>query len=353
MECIEVRTKDPYKVYVGRGILSSCIEALDLSPLSVALVSDSRVYSLYGEQVREAFQKKGHRVVAIPFPEGEASKNLSTLSDLLEGFAEAQLTRSDLVVALGGGVTGDLAGFASAVYLRGIPFVQIPTSLLAMVDASVGGKTAVDLKAGKNLAGSFHQPKAVFCDSAFLDSLSPERFREGAAESLKCGAIFEEALFEQMEAGGLFNEDRDGIIARCIRHKAEVVERDEFDRGDRQLLNFGHTPAHAIEKLSEFRIPHGEAVAMGMALMTRAAEKRGLCPTGSALRMEKALKTLGLPVQCPYTAKDMASIALSDKKRTGKSIKLVIPERIGHCVLHTLPVTEMEEFFQDGLETCE
>lgn len=350
METICVQTKNPYSVYVGAGLLkeSGALLSSLILPCRTALIADAEVDALYGNYVAAALEAGNFQVSRFRFPPGEESKSLATWGTILEFLAEEGLTRTDLVIALGGGVTGDMAGFAAAAYLRGIRFVQMPTSLLSMVDASVGGKTGVNLCAGKNLVGAFHQPLAVFCDMETLSTLPAERFKEGAAESLKCGAIFDEALFESVATGGLRGAECSNILADCIRYKAQVVAADELDRGERQLLNFGHTPAHAIEKYSGFSISHGEAVAMGMVLMTRAAERRGLSEAGSTGRMVSALEALDLPTRCPYGADELSMAALYDKKRAGDAITLVIPERIGHCVLHTIPVAELPAFLAEG-----
>ena len=251
-------------------------------------------------------------------------------------------------MALGGGVTGDMAGFAASCYLRGVPFVQLPTTFLAAVDSSVGGKTAVDLRAGKNLCGAFHQPSLVLCDTDTLSTLPAEIFADGAAEALKAGLLCDETLFAKMETGK-YQAEIAPIIGRCVEIKAQLVEEDERDTGARQLLNLGHTMGHAAEKISNFSLSHGHAVAMGMAAMARAAERLGICGPCSD-RIAAALMKNGLPAICPYGAEDLVSAALSDKKRSGGKINLVLPKRIGECMLYPVEVTELARIFALGLE---
>ncbi|MFA9380225.1 MAG: 3-dehydroquinate synthase [Acetanaerobacterium sp.] len=266
-------------------------------------------------------------------PHGEQSKSLTELSAIYSFLVRAKVTRTDIVVALGGGVVGDLAGFAAATYLRGVEYVQIPTTLLAQVDSSVGGKTAVDIPEGKNLAGAFWQPSLVLCDVAALDTLTPETFADGAAEVIKYGAIGDAALFERL-CGGALQTDTAAIIARCIDIKREMVEQDEFDNGARALLNFGHTLGHAVERESGYTVTHGRAVAIGMALMTAASERRGFTKTGSTARIIDCLARHALPVESPYALGTLFPHCLSDKKRTDDDITLIFIREIGDAFTH-------------------
>ena len=240
-----------------------------------------------------------------------------------------------------------MAGFAAATYLRGIPFVQFPTTLLAMVDSSVGGKTGADLSIGKNLIGAFHQPSAVFCDTNTLQTLPDNIFADGCAEVIKYGYINDPILLEMLKKP--FAAAPDEIIARCVANKRDLVEADERDTGARQLLNLGHTAAHAIEMLSNFTISHGSAVAIGMVLMAKAAVAAGLCEQDVPAHMEAMLKAYHLPTECKSGAKELAKVALSDKKRKGDSITLVLPERIGSSRLYPVPADTLAAFFKGGL----
>lgn len=351
MHTISVHTAPAYEVEVGAGLLDQCgqrIRAI-MSPCRMAVITDSNVAPLYLERAAASLRDAGFEVSTHIFPAGEPSKNLHTLSDLLESLAAAQLTRADCVAALGGGVTGDMAGFAAATYLRGIRFVQLPTTLLAAVDSSVGGKTAVDLKAGKNLAGAFLQPAAVLCDTGCLKTLSPEVLADGAAEAIKTGVLAGESLFSLFEAGKLA-DDPETIIAQCVAYKAGVVERDEKEQGERKLLNLGHTVGHGIERCSGYTIPHGHAVAAGAVIMARAACKLGWTDETTVKRITACMAAANLPTGTDFSAQELAQAALADKKRAGDSITLVIPEKIGGCILKKVPVSELLPIISAGLE---
>nr|WP_326214994.1 3-dehydroquinate synthase [uncultured Oscillibacter sp.] len=348
---IPVGVAPAYEVSIGPGLLETCGQRLKplLGECRVAVITDSTVAPLYLETVLQSLEQAGFATCSHVFPAGEGHKTLSTLSDLLEFLASQHLTRTDCVAALGGGVTGDMAGFAAAVYLRGIRCVQLPTTLLAAVDSSVGGKTAVDLTAGKNLAGAFSQPAAVLCDTDCLKSPPADVFADGAAEAIKTGVLCDESLFA-LFADGTLTADPGEVIARCVAYKAGVVERDEKEQGERKLLNLGHTVGHAIEKCSGFTIPHGHAVAAGLAIMARAAEALGWTEAPLAGRIAACLAKNGLPTGTGYTAEALAQAALSDKKRAGDTITVVVPRRIGACELRKLPVSELLPLIAAGLE---
>lgn len=349
IQTIPVRTAPGYTVSIGPGLLTSCGQRLRevLGPCRAAVIADSTVAPLYAPAVTASLSAAGFSVCSYQFPAGEAHKNFSTLSEILEFLAREHLTRSDCVVALGGGVAGDMAGFAAAVYLRGIRCVQLPTTLLAAVDSSVGGKTAIDLASGKNLAGAFLQPAAVLCDTDCLKSLPPDVFAGGAAEAIKTGVLCDEHLFSLFESGSL---DLPEIITRCVSYKAGVVERDPTEQGERKLLNLGHTVGHAIEACSGFSIPHGHAVAAGLAVMARAAQTLSWTSGPLAERITACLAKNGLPTSTDYSAEALAQAALSDKKRTGDSITVVIPRQIGVCELRKLPVSQLQSLIAAGLE---
>lgn len=339
-----------YDVVIGHGLLEHTGERLRAlcKANRAVVVTDDIVRHLYARRVTDSLEAAGFRTDTFVFKHGEHAKSLSVLGELLEFLARCPLTRDDVVVALGGGVAGDLAGFAAAVYLRGVRFVQLPTTLLAAIDSSVGGKTAVNLDAGKNLAGAFHSPSLVLCDMDTFATLPAAVFADGMAEAVKYGMIKDRSLFELLERGE-FERHAQEVVTTCVRIKAEIVGRDEFDNGERQLLNFGHTPAHAIEKLSAFDISHGHAVAMGMRLMTRAAESAGMLTEPASARLENALAINNLPTSCPYGAAELAQAAAGDKKRSGDSIRVVVPLSIGNSALHSIPVEELRAFFERGL----
>lgn len=351
MTSVTVRASRTYDVQIGSGLLAnagSALAALLPPPRTVMVVSDDTVFALWGEALTKTLTAAGYTVKEFVFPHGESSKNAETLLSLWQALASEGLTRTDCLAALGGGVVGDMTGFAAATYLRGIPFVQFPTTLLAMVDSSVGGKTGIDLPEGKNLVGAFNQPVGVFCDTDTLKTLPDEIFSDGCAEVIKYGYIGDPTLLSSLESD--FSADPEAVIARCIADKRDVVEQDERDVGTRQLLNLGHTAGHAVEACSNLTISHGSAVAIGMVLMTRAAIARGLCSPDVLPHMLAMLERYKLPSDCPFDAKTLAAVAMKDKKRAGASITLVLPRCIGESVLYKLPAEELEAFFALGLE---
>lgn len=350
MNTVTVSASKQYEIRIGSGLLSGLGKAIRslAAPKTVCLVSESTVFPLYGAAAVSGLESAGLNVVCFVFPAGEERKNGETYLELLNFLAQNQLTRSDWIVALGGGVVGDLAGFAAATYLRGIPFVQVPTTLLAAVDSSVGGKTAIDLPAGKNLAGAFYQPSLVLCDTDVLSSLPEDVFRDGCAEVIKYAILYDKAMFSSLEQTGL-DFDREQIITRCVQLKRDVVMVDEFDTGARMKLNLGHTVGHGIEAKSHFSISHGKAVAMGTAIVARAAAAMGMCPDADCKRIVSLLQQFGLPVATKYCASDLFQYALSDKKRSGGSVNLILPRSIGDCAIVPTPVQQLESWIQAGL----
>ncbi|MBQ9300754.1 MAG: 3-dehydroquinate synthase [Clostridia bacterium] len=342
MEKLTVRVNPAYNVLLESGLLrqAGVLTAQAVRGRHVMIVTDDGVAPLYLDAARTSFASAGFTVDSFVFPQGESHKTLQTIEALLNAADEAGITRSDLFAALGGGLTGDLAGLAAALYLRGVDFVQIPTSLLAMVDASVGGKTAVNLPSGKNLCGAFYQPRLVVCDPDTLNTLSPALYAEGMAEVIKYGAICDGALLSRIARG----EDMTAIIADCIRIKGEIVCQDEHDHGQRQLLNLGHTFGHALEKLNGYAIYHGEGVAVGMLIAAFAAERHGLCEAGVYAELQSMLAAQKLPVSTAFAAREIAANAMNDKKRKGDSLTLVLPTRRGKSALHILPARELASF---------
>ncbi len=350
MKKIRVDASVKYDVLIGKGLLEKSGDFISgiTEPCSAVIITDDIVSPLYADKVKKSLEKSGFECDFFVIPNGESSKSLENFEKALELLAEKKLTSSDIIVALGGGVPGDLAGFAAASYLRGIRFVQIPTTFLAAVDSSVGGKTAVNLKAGKNLAGAFHQPSLVICDTDAFLSLPKDVFADGVAETVKYGVLTDSALFDKM--GTDFSEDIEEIVARCVQIKAEIVEADEFDKGKRMLLNLGHTIGHAVEKCSEFKITHGHAVAIGMAAAAFAAEKEGISEKGTAEKISDTLLKCGLPIASPFKAEELAAAALSDKKRRGDTITFVMPQKIGKCLLKKVSVCDIEKIISEGID---
>ena len=339
MRVINIDASKKYDVIIGEGILSSlgekCVSLFGKS--RAVIVTDSNVKKYWLSETNNSLNNSGIETIEFVFPAGEDSKNPETLFELQEFMAENKITRSDFLVALGGGVTGDMTGLAASLYLRGIPFVQVPTTLLSAVDSSVGGKTAVNLKAGKNLMGAFCQPSLVVCDINTLSTLPETEFANGMAEVIKYGVIFDKELFDKVKSGDV-KSDMENIIARCVELKRDVVVKDEFDTGDRQLLNFGHTMAHSIEKCSHFEVPHGSAVAIGMIIAAKASHALGWSNEDCTAAIIQANKNNNLPTECGFSPKELADVSLSDKKRTGGTINFVVPECIGKCVLRKIPV---------------
>lgn len=350
MITITVSASKRYEVKIGAGLLPSLgAETAAVCKVgTAAIISDSTVWPLYGETAKESLEKAGYRVVSYVFPAGEASKCGATYLAILNFLAKSQVTRSDCVIALGGGVVGDITGFAAATFLRGVAYIQVPTTLLAAVDSSVGGKTAIDLEAGKNLAGAFYQPRLVLCDTDTLYSLPADIFRDGCAEVIKYGVLYDPALFAHLTEKGL-DFDRESVIARCVELKRDVVMEDEFDTGARQKLNLGHTVGHGVEARSNFTVSHGKAVATGMAIVSRAAEKYAICSADTRDQILKTIEKFGLPCATEHSAQDLYESALSDKKRAGGTVNLVVPERIGACILRPTPVEELKFFIEAGL----
>ncbi|MBQ2879129.1 MAG: 3-dehydroquinate synthase [Anaerotignum sp.] len=348
---VVVKASAEYAILIGRGILGQLGEEVKkrIQPCKAAIITDTTVEKLYAEQAETSLQEAGFTTCRFVYPAGEASKHIGTLSDMLEFLAEEEVTRQDIIVALGGGVCGDMAGFAAAVYQRGIRFVQVPTTFLAAVDSSVGGKTAIDLKAGKNMAGAFYQPHLVLCDVDTLDTLPEEVFADGIAETLKYGVIGDAELFEKT-ATGSFRENLEEIIETCVKMKRDIVMEDEFDTGVRQLLNLGHTLGHAIEKRSGFTLSHGHAVAIGMHLIAKAAEEKGLAEKGLSEKIRMALENNRLPVSIDYSAEEIVEGVLKDKKRRGGEISFVFPTKIGHCEIVKIPVEEVTELVEKALK---
>lgn len=329
-----------YDIEIAAGLLPEVgAKVAKLLPKArkAAIISDTNVAPLYAAKLQKSLEAAGLGVVQVIITAGEQSKNMQVLSDVLEQLAAAGLTRTDVVLTLGGGVVGDLAGFAAASFMRGVAFVQIPTSLLAQIDSSVGGKVAVDLKAGKNLAGAFYQPKAVFIDTELLATLSTRFLHDGLAEAIKYGCIKDAALFEKI-AG--FNSDAElladigSVVATCCAIKARIVEQDEFDTGLRMLLNFGHTLGHAVEQHFGYsHFTHGEGVAIGMYQLTARTEELGITAAGTAERIKAVLAKYNLPCDAGVDKSLLLDTMARDKKKNGNSITLIVLKEIGEGVL--------------------
>jgi len=343
---VTVSASHSYDVIVERGILKHMgdyVKSVSGASTVVLVVGDI-VGPLYADTVTRSIEEKGIRVLTYVLPHGEQAKCESQLFDLLEFMGDNDVTRSDLMIALGGGVTGDLTGCAASLFMRGMNYIQVPTTLLAAVDSSVGGKTAIDLKAGKNMAGAFKQPRLVICDTETLNTLPPEEFAAGMGEVIKYGVLCDPELFAFLETNDI-REKIEEIIIRCITIKRNVVMADEFDTGARATLNLGHTLAHTIEKCSNFTVKHGHAVAIGLVAVAKCAWIAGLAEENCAPRIAALCEKSGLPTTTDIPLTDLVSEITRDKKRSGSSITLVIPRRIGECSLMKMDLAKAEEFY--------
>ena len=358
MEQIEVATGRPYTVHVGAG----CLE--QVGPLvreacggsKAAIMTDSNVGPLYASRAEESLAGAGYETCTFTFPAGEEHKRADTYLGMLEFLCAHEFGRKDVVVALGGGVVGDVAGFAAATYMRGIHLAQVPTSLLSMVDSSVGGKTAIDLEGGKNLAGAFWQPDVVLADIMCLATLSDAQFQDGCAEVIKHCVLADPDLFAELEDEPLTPPSLvvdparvARIVARNICIKRDVVQEDEREQGSRKLLNLGHSIGHAVEAAEEYTLGHGNCVSIGLVAIARASAERGWCSRATEERIRSLLARHGLETSTSRTVDELMAQAAHDKKRQGATIDLVIPHAIGSCSIRTTSMDEFRELVALGL----
>lgn len=349
---LHVQTSKPYRIEIERGLLnqlgSRCAALFPLGAKAL-VVSDSNVAPLYGEQAAASLRNAGFSADFFSFPAGEQSKRLAVIEQIYAALAERHFTRSDFLVALGGGVTGDMTGFAAATYLRGVPFVQIPTSLLAQVDSSVGGKTGVDLPQGKNLVGAFHQPRLVLIDPDTLSTLPPRFLADGMGEVIKYGCIKNRALFDRLEKGPqLAQQQMESILFDCVDCKRAIVEADEFDTGERMLLNFGHTFGHALEKRYQFTTyTHGEAVGAGMVLAARLGERLGVTKAGTAQRLAAVLTQYRLPTQDGAPVDELVETTLLDKKNRNGKLSLILLRDIGESLIYPITHAQLKQLTEE------
>ncbi len=358
MYSIDIPASTPYRVHIGTMLLERAGELVHAAcgGACAAIVTDTNVGPLYAHIVQNSLADAGYRTVQFQFEAGEERKRADTLVSILEFLAAEEFGRNDVVIALGGGVVGDVAGFAAASYMRGIALAQIPTSLLAMVDSSVGGKTAIDLAAGKNLAGAFWQPRIVIADVGCLGTLSPEQLADGCGEVIKHGVIRDAELFAQLEKTPLTQELLASnlslvaaLVARNVEIKRDVVCADEREAGLRKLLNFGHSAGHAIEALERYQLGHGNCVALGMGIIARAAAHRRLCDASVPERIVRLAQLHGLATQCAWTAEEVFTESLHDKKRSGSSIDVVLPRKIGESYIERMALDEFRALIADGM----
>lgn len=345
MKTLTVNVGKSYEILIDRGLLkqAGALVSRITKAKRIAIITDSNVASLYESTLKLSLEKAGFTVFTHIFPAGESSKNLSSISEMLEFMAEKGLDRKDLVVALGGGVCGDMAGYAAASYLRGIDFVQIPTTLLAQIDSSVGGKTGVDLPQGKNLCGAFHQPILVIIDPDVLSTLSDKYFADGMGEAIKYGCIKSQGLFEKLEKESA-KDFVEQMIFECVDIKRQVVENDEKEQGERALLNFGHTFGHAIEKFYNFRgFSHGEAISIGMVMAAKIGEEMAVTDIGTAERISRLLTKYDLPNSASAPFEKLIVAMGADKKRDGDNINFVLLNSVGSSFIHSMKMEQFQE----------
>jgi len=345
MENLYVKTRKPYEIIIEKGIIKNLAEHIDnvFIGKKIMIVTDNNILPLYAEQLKNSLITTGHETEIFAFPAGETSKTMSTVVEILHACADFDLSRTDMIIGIGGGVVGDLAGFAASIYMRGIKYISIPTTLLASIDSSVGGKTGCDLPQGKNLAGTFHQPSLVLIDPDVLNTLPKRYINDGMAEAIKHAALFCSELFSQIASDNINYTD---LIYKNINFKKRIIEDDEFEGGDRKLLNFGHTLGHAIEKYGNYSaLTHGEAIGVGMMLVTRASEKAGYTLKGTSEQLDKILKKFDLPTETDYPLHELLDICKADKKRRGDVIDFVFIREIGKGNIMPLKLNELNDFF--------
>lgn len=332
------------RLYLGTNILEETLPNLCKSlshDSKVAVITDSTVQSLYADRVTKILESAGITPFLYAFPAGESNKNLATVEKIYEFLARNGFSRTHSVIALGGGVVGDTVGFAAATFLRGIRSIQIPTTLLAQVDSSVGGKCGVDLSCGKNLVGAFNQPNYVLIDTSLLSTLPSAVFTDGMGEVVKYGCILDENLFYDLESKSI-QEILPIVITRCVSHKRDIVEQDEHDTGLRMLLNFGHTIGHAIETCGNYNTySHGQCVSRGMVAAVRIGIKLGITPPETLPRLQALLAKYGLETHIPYPTQMIADVLAKDKKVLSGKLNFILLERIGKAIIHPIALSDL------------
>ena len=348
MTKIRINNSKPYNVVIGGGLLAEAgkLIAEAVKGRKAVIVTDDIVNGLYAEKLKKSMTDAGFATDIFVFPNGEESKCHKTLIELYDFLAKKNITRSDFLVALGGGVVGDLTGFAAATYLRGIDYVQIPTTLLAQVDSSVGGKTAVDIEAGKNLVGAFKQPDIVIADTDTLSTLTDEIFIDGMGEVVKYGMIWSKSLFGLLKTGRA-KENLAKIVEECVDIKRQVVETDEFDTGLRMILNFGHTLGHSIEKYYNYKgFSHGKAVSVGMYIMTVIGEKAGLIESNISEELKDCLAANSMPFEADVPASALYGGAVNDKKRFSDTISIILCREIGKADIVKMNINDFKNMIE-------
>lgn len=360
MKTINIEVSSPYKVLIGRNILSNASHYLSsfIQQRKVLIVTDENIQAnSYLDQLKTSIEPITHQIESLVIPSGESQKNFENIGKIIDLLASHQFSRDDLLIALGGGVIGDLVGFAASIYLRGIEYIQIPTTFLSAIDSSVGGKTAIDIPQGKNMVGAFHHPVVVLCDVDCFKTLPLHIFEDGCSELIKYAMIMNPELLKYLmdkeQAVGPTDADIEEIVSQCVQMKKEIVLDDEFDLGLRQLLNFGHTLGHAIEQLSRYKISHGRAVAAGMLYFTQMAYSQGFIEKDLSKPLKSLLAKYHLLTEkAHYTSEEILSTIWNDKKRRGDIITLVLPESLGSCKLVEINIDQFKHWFMKEWETA-
>ena len=345
MQIVDVKCSKNYKVIIENGIFTDLVKYIGNE--KTCFVTDENVYRIYKEKIYEHINKMYQDVLVYVVKPGETSKSSKTYIELLEYLAKNKFTRADTLIALGGGVVGDLTGFVAATYLRGIEFIQVPTTVLAASDSSVGGKTAINLDYGKNLVGAFYQPKTVLVDPEFFLTLPQNIKRDGFAEIIKYGIINKPSLFEELDSADNLNYE--SIIKASLESKAKLVEEDEYDKGSRMLLNLGHTFGHSIEIAGDYKYTHGEAVAMGIHMISKAAMLKGFLKASDYEKIKELLIKFGFKLDVEYDENVLYEIMELDKKRSDNTIKLIIPFAIGDTRIIEITMGELKEYLKLAL----
>ena len=346
MRKIRVGTSRSYDVAVGSGALSEIIGDLKnvIKAKKILIVTDTNVAPLHLDRLNSLISNEYDCFTHI-LESGEDHKNIDAVLGILTTLQQNGFDRNDAIIALGGGVVGDISAFSASVYMRGIDFVNVPTTLLSQVDSSVGGKTGIDFGGAKNIVGSFYQPKLVICDTDHLKTLSPEIFSDGCAEVIKYAFIGNPELLSVIEDG--IEKNIDDVVYRCVLHKNEVVSGDEFDRGGRAVLNFGHTVGHAVESLSGYTLSHGKAVAIGMRVITESCEKANICQKGVTEKLVSLLQANGLPIECEMSADDLINTVRKDKKKSGDSISVIVPKELCSCAIEKMSFEKLYDLIKE------
>ena len=345
MKKFAVSASLPYEIIIGDDLIKNAGEYIKnvIPPCKLCVITDSNVNSLYAQVLLTSLIESGYQVSKVLFPAGEHSKNINTYANIMSALADEGITRSDAVIALGGGIVGDLTGFVASTYMRGIPYIQIPTTLIAALDSSVGGKTGINLQNGKNLAGTFWQPSLVLTDYKAFDTLPNDKLLDGYAEAVKCALISESNMIPH-----ILNKDFEYVIERCISIKKSFVEVDETDQGIRQILNFGHTIGHAIEKYSSYNITHGQAIAKGMLAESRAAYRMGLTDCDISTELDDLLTELGFDTSLRFNPEEIYQLTTTDEKICNGNITVIVPKSLGKCELQRISLSKLKEYVSSG-----